>query len=306
MTKQLTLALLFSCLITAISPLPTLAAEVPGGAANSANNGLASATDDGTVYYLDLAGDIYAGGREKLYRQSPGQTAPQAVNEDEAWNLTISGKYLYYSNWSDNHYIYRMDLTNGEKQRLGTHPANQLNLAGNSLVYIKWSNSRSVLDNTIYRLDLGSGAAPRQLGSDPAENLCVAGDWVYYLNIADNYRMYKMKLDGSNRSKIADDQVIFMAVAGNTIYYSNYSDGQKLYAMGTDGSQRRKLTDDQAGFINIADGYIYYTNASANHALYRITTEGKNRRLIRDLGAGPQPITLVNGSLYYNRLFFRP
>ncbi len=270
---------------------------------NSANNGLAMAGDDGSVYYLDLTGDIYAGGQENIYRLQPHTTNPIIICADEAWNLTISGKYLYYSNWSDQHALYRLNPNTNEKTKISNQPISQLNAVGDWLVYYSRGNNGS--KNAIYKLALDGQSEPQKIVDDQAENLCVAGDWVYYLNVADSYRMYKIKLDGTSRHKLADDQVLFMAVANDTIYYSNGSDNHKLYTITIDGQKRTKLTDDKASFINVSTDFVYYTNASANHAVYRINIKNHSKQLVCDLNIGPQPILLVNNLLYYNRLFFK-
>ncbi|SMC96042.1 DUF5050 domain-containing protein [Sporomusa malonica] len=267
-------------------------------------NSLAVSDPAGTRYYLDLAGDIYAGGREAIYRLKPDEHSPTMLTDDEAWNLNISGKYLYYSNWSDKHRIYRLNLDGTEKIKITDEPANQVTVAGDWLVYIKWTNNKSAQDNNIYKTSL-DGRVTQKINSDQSENLSVIGDWVYYLNASDGYKIYKIKLDGTGRTKIAEDQAVFMAAAGNTIYYSNYNDSQKLYAISTEGRNRVKLANDKAGFITVANGNIYYTNASANHAVYRINVTGQNRQMICDLGAGPLPITVLNNVIYYNHLFLR-
>ncbi|HWR05553.1 DUF5050 domain-containing protein [Sporomusa sp.] len=277
-------------------PAATPATISPGSRAVSRVNN--------TLYYLDLAGDTYAGSSEKIYRLNAGKTTPTVLSDDEAWNLNISGKYLYYSNWSDNHSIYRLSLDGTEKTKITTDPANQVTLAGNWLVYVKWTNRYSAQDNNIFKTSL-DGSATQKINCDQSENLSIIGDWVYYLNASDDYKIYKVKLDGTGRSKIGNDRVLFMAAAGSIIYYSNYDDGQRLYAIGTDGHNRMKLTNDKAGFIAVANGDIYYTNTSANDALYRIKAKTKIPQLICDLGAGPLPITIVNNTLYYHHLFFR-
>ncbi|MBP2634898.1 MAG: N-acetylmuramoyl-L-alanine amidase CwlD [Firmicutes bacterium] len=287
-----------------LSPLHSEATQLAAnGAANSANNGLAAAADDGTLYYLDLTGDIYAGGQENIYRLRPGAASPELICADEAWNLTISGKYLYYSNWSDQHYLYRIKPDGSEKTKLSSQPVSALTAANRLLIYATRGNNGEAVG--IYTLSADNPTTPQKLADDLAENLIVNADWIYYLNAADQYRIYKIKTDGTGRCKLADEQAVFMAVAQDTIYYSNAADNQKLYAMSLDGRQITKLTDNSVGFINIIDNWIYYTDSSAHHALYRMNTTNLSQQQLCDLGIGPQPILLVNNLVYYNRLFFK-
>lgn len=64
---------------------------------------------------------------------------------------------------------------------------------------------------------------------DRTEDMTVSNGWIYYANISDGYKIYRMKLDGSENKKIYDDETIFMTACDNTIYYSNKSDYNKLY-----------------------------------------------------------------------------
>ena len=302
---------LYKCLVIpaltlwlAACPVQSMAIQhAANGAANSANNGLAVAADDGTVYYLDLTGDIYAGGQENIYRLQPGAATPEIICTDEAWNLTISGKYLYYSNWSDQHYLYRINSDGSEKTKISSQPVSALTAANNLLIYSTRGSSSETA--AIYALSADSPASPQKLTDDRAENLIVAADWIYYLNPADQYRIYKVRTDGTGRRKLADEQAVFMAIAQDTIYYSNAADNQKLYALSLDGRHSTKLTNTSVGFINSIDDWLYYTDSSAQHALYRMSIKNRSSYQICDLGIGPQPLLLVNNLVYYNRLFFK-
>lgn len=288
--------------MTTIRPVPGLASAqwITGNSpANICNNGLAVAQGD-YIYYIDYAGDIYAGNREKIFRLKKGDAAPMLLAEDEAWNLNIDGDWLYYSNWSDNHCIYKIRTDGSDKIKVTEDPANNFTIADGRAVYVK------LISSNIYIIDLSSGDRTEvRLNSDRSENLNVADGWVYYNNVSDGYRPYKIRMDGTERTRISDDQIMFMVVAEGWIYYSNFSDGDKLYRISTNGTGRTKLCDDRAGFINVAGGYVYYTNASDSDSLYRIKTDGSGRRRIFNIGTGPMPINVVADFIYYNQLFVR-
>ena len=72
--------------------------------------------------------------------------------------------------------------------------------------------------------------------------MTVSNKWIYYTNISDGYKIYKMKLDGSENTKICDDETLFMTVCEDTIYYSNKSDYNKLYKINGDGTGKAKLS----------------------------------------------------------------
>jgi len=49
-------------------------------------------------------------------------------------------------------------------------------------------------------------------------------------------------------------------VYGDWIYYENQSDGYKLYKIKTDGTDRTKLNNRSSAYVNIVDGWIYYAS----------------------------------------------
>ena len=66
------------------------------------------------------------------------------------------------------------------------------------------------------------------------------GEWIYYKNSDDDYKLYKIKTDGSKRQKVSDDTFGCINVVGDWIYYSNWSEGYEIYKVKTDGSERQK------------------------------------------------------------------
>lgn len=280
--------------------------EGPGNtAANISNNGLA-VSQDGFIYYIDQAGDIYAGSNEKIYKIEAKAMSPLLLGDDEAWDLNISGEWLYYSNWSDGHRLYKMRTDGSEKTRIGDDPVHNVSLAGDWAIYVKWTNTTGGWDNNIYKVSLVPGEQiPLRLNRDASENLSVTDGWIFYVNASDGYKPYKIRLDGTGRAKITDDPIIFMTAADGWLYYGNFADGGKLYKIAVDGTGRTKLSDDKPGFINVYNGSIYYSNGSDRHSLYRMNLDGTGRKLLCNMDAGPMPINIVSGFLYYNHLFIQ-
>ncbi|MEW9123872.1 MAG: DUF5050 domain-containing protein [Thermotaleaceae bacterium] len=46
-------------------------------------------------------------------------------------------------------------------------------------------------------------------------------------------------------------------IIGDWIFYQNASDGGRLYKIKTDGSQRTKITEDQIGNINVYGDVVF-------------------------------------------------
>ena len=103
-------------------------------------------------------------------------------------------------------------------------------------------------------------------------------DWVYYCSgpYKSPYagELYKIKTDGTERTKVSDDSLSLINVVGDWIYYITQG---KIFKIKTDGTGKTKLNDDISFRLNIAGGWIYYINRSDNLKIYKIKTDGTGR-----------------------------
>ena len=279
------------------APIPALIPAPPQSgnfAGNTANRGTVGARD-GWIYYLRKADSLQGETEERLWRFRPDRfLSDELVRDAEIWDLNVTQEGLYYSNWSDGQKIYRAALNGANPEPLTDAPAQQLGVAGDRLVFVR--------NRQIFTMPRRGGMA-FLVTEDVAENTVAWGDWIYYANGSDGFKPYRIKLDGTGRMKIADDETLFLAAAGDWLFYSNLSDGEKLYRVRNDGSQRSKVADDRVGYLNFDQHFLYYTNTSAGNALFRIRPDGGGRQKLMDGGAAPGPIGIAGGKAYYRGLF---
>ena len=280
-----------------LQPMDDLMSSPPDSgnkAGNTANRGVV-AEKDGWVYYLRKTGSLLGEREETLWRFRPDRLfSEELVADQEVWDLNVAENVLYYSNWSDGHSIYRANLNGSNPTRLTDGPAQQISLAGDRLVFVR--------NRQIYSMPRVGGTT-FLVTADVAENATAWGEWIYYANGSDGYKPYRVKIDGTGRTKIANDETLFMNVAGDWLFYSNLSDGEKLYRVKTDGSQRSKVSDDRVGYLNIDQRFLYYTNTAQGNALFRIKPDGSERMKLMEGEAAAGPIGIAGGKLYYRGLF---
>jgi tetratricopeptide (TPR) repeat protein len=107
------------------------------------------------------------------------------------------------------------------------------------------------------------------------------GEWVYFSEYAENFALYKMRLDGSDRQLVCAAGAASLNVVGDWIYFSNVGDNNKLYKVRTDGSLLTKLADDRCDSLCVLGDRIYYINADDGDTIYQIGTDGSEPRLFR-------------------------
>lgn len=129
--------------------------------------------------------------------------------------------------------------------------------------------------------------------------VCSADDgYIYYCNVSDAGKIYRIKKDGSDKQKINDDASTNIIVANGCVYYRNHSDGGKIYRIDIDGNNRMKLNDDNSCDINVYNDWLYYINCDDVHKIYCVKIDGTDRKKISD-DSNTFYLTVLDGSAYY-------
>lgn len=131
-------------------------------------------------------------------------------------------------------------------------------------------------DDKLYKMK-ADGTGRTKLSDDGSEYINVIGDWIYYSSWSDGGKLYKIKTDGAEKTKLSEDWGHELNIIGDWIYYRNESDDYKIYKMKVDGSGKVKLNDDSSKYINVVGDWIYYTNISDGSKPYKIKTDGTGR-----------------------------
>lgn len=116
----------------------------------------------------------------------------------------------------------------------------------------------------------GCGSSPatlQKLGNTNA-NITNAGmsvlvdDWIYFMNYADENKLYRIRPDGTSEEKVSDDKMYFLNYADGWIYYCNGEENNSIYKMKPDGTEHTPLVNTLAQNILVSDGWIYYISHS--------------------------------------------
>lgn len=104
-----------------------------------------------------------------------------------------------------------------------------------------------------------------------------AGDWIYYSNSADGWGLYKVKTDGTQKTKLTDYPVRFINVMDDWVYFCDYVFDESTYLIKikTDGTEQTIINEDSPYLVIVRDDKIYYTH---DGFIYRIDLDGTNKR----------------------------
>jgi hypothetical protein len=135
------------------------------------------------------------------------------------------------------------------------------------------------------------------------------GDWIYYSTVFVNGgkgNLYKIRTDGTGKTKLIDGRVLFINVVGDWIYYVNIGvsgNNYDLYKIRTDGTGETKLSNS-AFDISVVGDWIYYLgsgDSGSTPCLRKIRTDGSGEtKLGNDLALSFYVnISVVDDWIYY-------
>lgn len=154
------------------------------------------------------------------------------------------------------------------------------------------------MGNTKYKNYSGLEANSQRLKEiSNANHAAREGEWIYYNKLDGTPGFYKIKIDGTGKTKIHNDTPFDLKIQGDWIYYRQYNygiDPERFYKIRKDGKERKELPiTPEANKYLVAEEGIYYSSDK----IYRTDLEGKNKKVISPYPA--YKMKLAGDWLYY-------
>ena len=244
-------ALLAAALFTAVLLFFILSNRItmnpPGTIGNTAgnlHNGGLFCELDGTVYFSNS----YDGG--SLYAMDSSEENIRKLSSVNAQNILAGGDYLYY---------FQMGASGN---------------AGMGYVLSVRSFNRTTLD----------GSRTTGLNRDIIAKAQLVDNYLYILAAGEeNPQFYKLKIDESEQTVLADYEIDPSCAAAGMIYYSDPQSGHSLYQLNTSSDTASLLWEGSVGYPVIQGDFIYYMDVESNYCLCRYSlSQGTAQTLTTD------------------------
>ena len=115
-----------------------------------------------------------------------------------------------------------------------------------------------------------------------------SGDGDMMANANETFDFYKVRVDGTEKTKLLENKEIEQfVVSGDWIYYV-YGDARSpasIYKMKTDGSENQLLLKGKYFLFGIADEWLYIGSSYNNPRLYKLHTDGGDPQELKIFGA---------------------
>ncbi len=217
-----------------------------------------------------------------------------------------SNNHIYYSKTVDdtNFGLYRLEIDTENIIKINEDVCNYINVDSNNIYYIVEG------DYHLYKTDL-YGNNKAKLSDDLCGYLNLIDNWLYYINYSDGEKIYKMKSDGTEVTRVNDYPSARLVTDDKFIYYCRISEeiasegaddaefnpSGELYKISIKDGEETKVTEDIVSFANISNGWIYYCNVSDGNRLYKIKTDGTGKTKLSDDVS--YYINVIDEKIYY-------
>lgn len=188
---------------------------------------------------------------------TPNRIGNTAGNISNVGLAAYQDGWIYYVNDADGHSIYKIRTDGSGTTKLNSDNSRYINVVGEWLYYVSYEGQGLVKPDSDYPMPLSGIPDP-----DRSHNL------------------YRIRIDGSGRERLNEDNSRFVKVVEDWIYYNNQSDDGSLYRIRADGSERTRLTSGVTLYINTDGGWIYYMKWGDGCNIYRIRLDGSDETLV--------------------------
>lgn len=204
-----------------------------------------------------------------------GNTARNIQNLGYA---AMQGDWIYYlreqsDKLQNEGELYRINVINGKKEKISDQPVMSINVVGDWVYYCSQeaSGDNKMWNYPIYRTKV-DGTMREKLGTIESSLFFVIVDMIYYMDASDR-KIYSMRIDGTQVTRLTDEETLEMSVAGQWIYY--VADGD-IYKIKLDGSEKGLVHSGEVVDLLVEGNSIYYKEGYEG-PLLRMNVDGTGK-----------------------------
>ncbi len=221
---------------------------------------------------VNVVGDwIYYSNGGYLKKVKIDGTGTTQVCDENAELLRIIGDWMYYRNYDDKGKLYKIRLSGLDRTKITDDIVDEVNISDDGWIYYERKVDPRNLSLSEFCKIKTDGSGRTKLSDDAPSCINIVGEWIYYQSSYST--ISKMKKDGSFKTLISNvTQPSSMKVVGEWIYLDN---DYKLSKMKIDGSNYSKLCDMQSTDINVLNNWVYFNGSDGKYYRIRLDGSDK-------------------------------
>lgn len=227
---------------------------------NKSNLSFAIEIEDEIIFYNDFT---FSGGG--TLRKNKKTEEVTSFLDEVCMTMDYDGEWLYYSHYMDSPGVIKIDLQGQEQVRLAEDEAAFLTVTLDAVYY-----SDQLLH--LHRMDK-SGANNTVLADWPVSNFQIMDQQIFYVESDSGIGPFnRMNLDGTGKTNVVPEQISRLSYADGWLYYINVMDGDKVYKIKPDGSEKTQISEGGVDSFVVDGPWLYYTPFSEN-GFYKLNME---------------------------------
>lgn len=230
---------------------------------------------DYLYYYYNDVGDAkfmgVAGNMRGVYRiKKNGKDSQICLDRTTSGIVSLFGNKLYYQHYdnAEGMTLYSVSTDGKEKEQISKSIINPSCIMNGDIYYPD-------TENMFYLniLDVDNGSSSYYL-PERMYNPTPSGDFIYYMNVNDNYTLYRYDYYAHTTQKLTNERVDVFNVYGNNVFYQTNSSTPYLARMMGDGSNPTIIAEGIYTDINCTSTYTFFRPFESEDTFYMIQTEG--------------------------------
>lgn len=229
------------------------------------------------IYYYEAADGSnsiagFGGHMMGLYRSNLDGKKTKCLDKTSSMIISLYGNYLYYQHYSNRNKegmtLYKMHIDKKDSGMLVKEIINPSCIVNGNIYYPNYSGQHGM-----YRYNTASNASTGTKVFDAAVfNPIVMpdGDTVYYMNINDDYRIYRGSISSGEEVRLTEERADCFNISSSYIFYQkNDATSPALMRCRLDGSQPEEIISGNYKNINVTGSYVYFMPYESNNMLYK-------------------------------------
>jgi uncharacterized protein YjdB len=251
-----------------------------GNTLGNISNGGFFAESNGSIYFSFMS---YLG----LYKINKNDNNKTKIFDGYAENINVVGDNIYFTD-NESH-LNKMKIDGTGLTKVSDDKFKYVNVIGDTVYY--QSNNSSL--NKIKT----DGSGKTEIIQEQARYINVKDGWIYYVDNSNGNHLYKIRIDGNEKTILArniDNRPIL--VDNEWVYFNN----GKISKVKVDGTGQQMVYGSDSQNLNIKDGWIIFTPRNVE-TLYKLkidTIDGLKK--LSNNAKVRSTISVIDEYIYYN------
>lgn len=238
--------------------------------------------DENYLYYLrandtreNNSGSLLMFNNTGMYRLNHNGNNLKIISYNPGSYLSLYGNFVYYQNYDVNSglFLYRKKIDTSMERLLLEDAVIPSYVANNKLYYAGFTKNHN-----INALDLSSFVTSTYIEGNFAYPI-FRDDYIYYLDLDNNYSVNRMKLDGSERTVLVDQlcSTYNITNSGKYLYYQVDEEGNSgIGRLNLKTMEQETLLEGYYKQIHVTDNYVFFKDFDNTHT-YVLSADGSSK-----------------------------